>query len=185
METSKDKSIDMANRLAQAGAQAEGEKKERRERTVKGSHLLDPMMAKIKDFKRSTLVVEEKTGFFKITGPVKGRALYIARKGGRVDLNGFTVTHDAISQISDEEAKDRHLGKVKAQVDFEKGDVYVLDAFDTILEQLVEVPVEAPKPEKAPKVEKAPKAPRVKKAADAPAAAVSTDAPATEEPAKA
>lgn len=156
----------MAEKLVAAGGKAEKAVKEKRERTVKGSHLLEAMMALVKDFRSGevTLKVEEKTGFHKVTGPSKGKALYISRKGGRVDLNGFTVTHDAVVQITETEAQERHLGKVQAQVDFDKGDEAVLAAFTMALAELsVEVKKDVPAP-KEPKADKPPKAPRVPKA---------------------
>lgn len=146
---------ELAESLVAAGQIVEKQVKVRREREVKGSHLLDPMLSLVKS--RSFTVVE-KSGFHKITGKAKGRAVYLAVKGGRVDLNGFSLAADAVTQISEEDAKAKHLGKVRGTIDFTKDDASVTEAFTAGLDELdKEIAVEA-KPAKEPKAPKAPKA---------------------------
>lgn len=139
METKEDK---LTEKLKESGQKVEKAVKARREREVKGSHLLDPMKAAAE---KRGLVLAEKSGFFKITGKGKGRAIYLARNGGRVDLSGFSVEAEAIAQISKEDAQAKHLGKVRGQIDFTKPDEVVLKAYDTALTELLNAPVEEPK----------------------------------------
>lgn len=152
---------EMAEKLKAAGEKAEKQKAVRRERQVRGSHLVKtsegvdgPLVTKPRD---AGLEVDEKSGFLKITGATKGRAIYVAKKGGRVDLSGFTVQASAVKQITEEEARDKHLGKVRGQLDFTQADADVLAAFDLALAELG-----GPKPaaSPAPAAEAAPEAPK-------------------------
>lgn len=124
---------EMASKLKAAGKKAETQKAQRRERQVKGSHLLGALTDKAK---ASGLTVEDKSGFLKITGATKGRTVYVAKKGGRVDLSGFTVEAPAVKQISEADAREKHLGKVRGQLDFNASDADVLSAYDAALSQL-------------------------------------------------
>lgn len=121
--------------LAEAGEKAEKQAKQRRERQVKGSHLLPALTEKAA---AAGLTMTDKSGFIKVTGSAKKRAVYVARKGGRVDLSGFTVEAAAVKQISEAEAREKHLGGVRAQLDFGKDDAEVLAAYDAALQQLQE-----------------------------------------------
>ena len=143
----------LTERLAQGAKIVEAEAKSRREREVKGSHLLEPMLAALRA--EPTLHVEEKTGFFKATlVGSKGNVINVARKGGRVDFCGFTVDSPALVQVSKEDAKARHLGKVQAQMDFTKTDEEVMTAFNAgIAILLVPIPGSV-KPPRKPKVDK-------------------------------
>jgi hypothetical protein len=108
--------------------------KSERTRSVKqGTHLLPRMMEMVAERK---MVVEEKSGYHKVTGNAKKKTVYIAVKGGRVDLSGFSIDHAGITQISEEEAKGRHLGKVRGQIDFDRDDSVVLDALEKALVEL-------------------------------------------------
>lgn len=121
--------------LAAAGKKAEAQKKERQERVVKGSHLLEQLKNKAAE-PTLNLKTEEMSGFVKVTGSTKGKRILIAKKGGRVDLSGFTIEADAVKQISEQEARDKHLGKVRAQLDFGRSDDEVLAAFGQALSEL-------------------------------------------------
>lgn len=169
-----DKNAEMTNTLKEAGTKAVTEKKERQMRVVKGAHLKDKM---IESATAAGLTSEEKSGFLKFSAGVKGKNLYLARKGGRVDLSGFTAEATAIKQISEKEAQEKHLGKVRGTIDFEQADDVVLAAFTAAIEA---VKVPNPEPVKPPK---APKAPKAEKPADASAPPTTSDvvtsAPAT------
>jgi hypothetical protein len=155
----------LGEKLQAAGKKAERAKAQRRERAVKGSHLLDKLVANAKAAKLS---VEEKSGFHKVTHEgVKGKAIYIAKKGGRVDLSGFSVDSPAVRQITEADARDKHLGKVRGQLDFAQTDEAVLGAYSRALDVLVKAEPPAQKPKAEPKAPKAPKA----------AAAPKTEAP--------
>ena len=143
---------DKAALLAAAGKKAEAQKKEKQERTVKGSHLLGKLEALAADAGLA-LKRDETNGFLKLTGAAKGKRVLIGKKGGRVDLSGFTIEADAVRQVSEKEARDKHLGKVRAQIDFNKSDDDVLAVFG---QALAELNVALPEPEKKakePKVE--------------------------------
>jgi hypothetical protein len=124
---------EMAEKLAAAGEKAEAQKNTRRERVVKGSHLLPALTEQAK---AAGLTIEDKSGFLKVNGGVKGKNVYIAKKGGRVDLSGFTVEAAAVKQISEQDAREKHLGKVRGQLDFNKSDDEVLSAFSSALTAL-------------------------------------------------
>lgn len=133
---------DQAATLKAAGEKAEAAKNARRERVVKGSHLLP----KLKELATAAgLETKENSGFLKVNGGVKGKNVLIAKKGGRVDLSGFTVEAAAVTQLSEQEARDKHLGKVRAQLDFNKSDDEVLAAFSAAVEGLKVPNPEAPK----------------------------------------
>jgi len=119
-----EQNAEFSKRLVAAGKKVERQRKERRQRQVKGSHLLDDMLAAAKD-----LTVDEKSSFYKITGSVKGKTVYIAIKGGRVDLSGFCIEHEAVISLTEEEARRRHLGKVRGQLNFDKGDALAMEAY--------------------------------------------------------
>lgn len=139
--------------LEKAGKKAEDQKKEARTRAVKGSHLQTKLLEVVGA--NVNLKQADKTGFVQVSGPGKGKKIYIARKGGRVDFNGFTVTHDAVVQISADDAKAKHLGKVRGQIDFSKSDDAVLEAFTLASNEVastVAEPAKPPKKVKAPKV---------------------------------
>lgn len=118
-------------RLIGAGEKVVKMRTERRSKQVKGSHLLDDMLKTARDFD-----IDEKSSFYKITGKMKDKAVYVVRKGGRVDLSGFAVEHPAITTISEEEARQRHLGRVRGQINFKENDDSVMDAFTKALEYL-------------------------------------------------
>lgn len=146
----------MKEKLEKASKEAKEETKARRERSVQGSHLLQPQKDEIA---RRGLVAEEKTSILKVTvAGKKSRAVNVALKGGRVDWSGYTVEHEAIIPISEEEAKEKHLGRVRGMLDFTKSDELVMAAFNLVLDELEKAPVEEPKPAKSPKAKKEAKA---------------------------
>ena len=120
--------VDFRKLLISAGKKMERQRKERRQRQVMGSHLLDDMLAAAKG-----LMIDEKSSFYKITGRVKGKTVYVAIKGGRVDLSGFYVEHESVVSLSEEEARRRHLGKVRGQLDFTRGDASAMEAYRAAL----------------------------------------------------
>lgn len=107
--------------------------KEKRSRRVAGTHLLSEMMSRVSDRK---LVVEDKSGFHKIFGNKKGICVYLAIKGGRADLSGFCIDHPAVKPLSEQEAKEKHLGKVRGQIDFNRDDKTVLEGWNIVLDAL-------------------------------------------------
>lgn len=149
-----EKNAELKEKLQTAGKKAEKVKVERHERQVKGAHLLPKLLEAAK---AAGCVTDEKSGFIKITGVAKSRAVYLARKGGRCDVSGFELAGQAgVIQISEEQAKAKHLGKVRGMIDFENAaDDVVEAAFSAALVKLAEATPEAEKPAKAPKAKKA------------------------------
>lgn len=131
-EARKAMKAEFEEKLISAGKKVVRQKKERRARTVKGSHLVDEMIEKAS----SEYTVDKKSSFYKITGQVKGRAVYVLIKGGRVDLSGFTVDNSAVDPITEEQAKARHLGRVRGQMNFTQADSVVMESFEIILKEL-------------------------------------------------
>jgi len=124
---------EMSDKLKEAGEKAVAQKNARRERVVKGSHLLPTLRT---NAEAAGLTIEDKSGFLKMSGGVKGKNVYVAKKGGRVDLSGFTVEAAAVKQITETEAREKHLGKVRGQLDFNQSDDQVLEAFGSALAAL-------------------------------------------------
>lgn len=124
----------IASRVPQATEVVQKMQRDAREKTIQGSHLLPKMLAAVLS---KGLSQKEQTGFVKITGAQKKRAVYVARKGGRVDLSGFAVEHDSILQISEEEAKAKHIGNVRGQIDFDREDDEIMAGFDAALDGLL------------------------------------------------
>jgi hypothetical protein len=145
-----EENAEMKEKLEKAGEKAVAQKKERQARAIKGAHLTEQIKKLIAD---SGLTAEDQTGFTKITGKAKGVKMYFALKGGRLDLNGFTIEAPGMTQISHEVAKEKHLGKVTAQVDFDASDADVLAAVTQALE-FVKNAKDPEKPAKAPRVKK-------------------------------
>ena len=122
-DTKEDGMSDLKTRLENAGKKAERQKAEKQTRAVKGAHLEGTISKLIAD---SGLETVENTSFLKVLGNGNKRKLLVAKKGGRIDLSGFTFDHPAVLQITEEEAKSKHLGKVRGFVNFEASDDEVL-----------------------------------------------------------
>lgn len=159
---------EMKEKLIAAGKKAEAVEKKRKEKVIPGAHLLDKMKALLG---MEGLTANEKGDFFQVTGKPNKRKLYLAVKGGRVALSGYTVQADGVIQLTAEEAAARHLGRVRGELDFSKDDTTVMGAFTSALGALLE---DAPAPEPKPATEKKPRQPRAKKAK--PAETPSTEA---------
>lgn len=79
--------------------------------------------------------VEEGGSNHKIVGASAGRRIYLFKNQLRADLSGFSVDHPAVRKISDDEARDMHLGKVRGQLLFDDRDE-ALAAFSAALTAL-------------------------------------------------
>jgi len=125
-------STEFRAKLINAGKKVQQQKKERRSKAVPGSHLLDEMLEKAKD-----LNSDKKSSFYKITGSIKGLAVYVAIKGGRVDLSGFNVEHISCIKLTEDEARAKHLGRVRGQLDFSIGnDETIMEGYILSLSKL-------------------------------------------------
>jgi hypothetical protein len=130
------KQAEFKKKLTEAAKKIEAETVEKREIRSGGSlSLVTPMLDIAKQM---GLNVDEKSGFYKITGTQKGRSVYLARRGGRVDISGFTVIDvEGVTVISEEEAKRRHIGKVRGQMLFDGSNQSLVDSFRIVLERMV------------------------------------------------
>jgi hypothetical protein len=141
---------DLKSKLENAGKKAEEQKAEKQTRTVKGAHLHEQIVTMVK---ASGLEIVENTGFLKVVGNGNKNKLLVAIKGGRVDLSGFTLENAAVIQVSEADAKAKHLGKVRGFVNFDASDEQVLEVIRealTVLNTPAEV-VEKPKTERKPR----------------------------------
>jgi hypothetical protein len=140
--------------LEKASQKAIAAKAERRHRTIKGSHLTDRLLEAARV---AGMEIRENSGFNVISGKAgKSVRIYVAKRGGLVDLLGFTIQDPAVIQISKEEAKLKHMGRVEGRLNFDKTDEEIVAVFGLALERLnVPGPVETPK---APRKPRAPKA---------------------------
>jgi len=135
---------DLKQKLEQANQKAETQKAERRARTVKGSHLTEQFVNLAKE---AGCTVRENTGFHVIVGAAgKSLRIYVARRGGIVDLLGFTVQDKSVEQISKEVAKAKHMGRVQGRMNLDLTDDEILAGFRLALGVInVPAPVVEPK----------------------------------------
>lgn len=120
-------------RLKRAIEKQNAHKRRMRAKRIKGLHLLEqlPKIAKELGFD-----VEEMAVFYKIKGSKQDRAIYISRRGSRVDLAGFSVDNPAFITVPEEEIKKRHLGRIRARLVLNLPDDVVLNAYKRALEEL-------------------------------------------------
>jgi hypothetical protein len=130
--------MEMASRLADAsysvqnGATKAPEKA--RKRGLRDPALVEKMVSLAKA-SSNVKAVEEGGTNFKIVGIDPNKRMYLFKSQLRVDLSGFTVDHAGVRKISDEEARDMHLGKVRGQLIFDDRDVAIA-AFEVSLAAL-------------------------------------------------
>jgi len=120
--------------IARAPADPAGALRRNRKRGQRDPELTERMLeaARVHSKVRS---LEPGGANVKVTGMDAARRLYVFRSQLRVDLSGFTVDHPGIRQISEQEARDMHLGKVRGQLLFDDRAVAIA-AFEAALEQL-------------------------------------------------
>lgn len=128
----------MAQRLKEATA-GEVARQERRRTPSRPKWAPDPglipRMLEIARESNTVSSVEEVGGCHKITGRNRERRLYVHKRGLRVDISGFEPSGEGIIQISAEEAKRAHLGKVRGQVDF-TSQTLGMTAFERMVQEL-------------------------------------------------
>ena len=79
--------------------------------------------------------VEEGGANFKVTGLDQSKRLYVFKNQLRVDVSGFSFDHKGLRRISDQEARDMHLGKVRGQILFDDR-AEALSAFSAALDNM-------------------------------------------------
>lgn len=130
----------MADRLREAAYAAERGPKRPDEalRNQRKRGLRDPglILEMLELARKSDAVsaIDEGGANHKISG-TGGRRLYLFKTQLRVDLSGFSVKHPAVREISETEAKEMHLGKVRGQLLFDDRQA-ALSAFSACLAAL-------------------------------------------------
>ena len=114
--------LEMAERLADAtDAAQKGVASPAKDRTRKRGQR-DPELVKelhtMALASESVKSLDEGGSNYKISGS-SGKRIYLFENQLRVDLSGFTLDHPGVRVISDEEARDMHLGKVRGQLLFD------------------------------------------------------------------
>lgn len=128
--------IEMSKRLVQSSAPSddgEASKKTRR-RGLRDPKLIEEMLS-LATASPNVSSVEEGSSNHKVTGRDPSKRLYVFKTQLRVDVSGFSFDHPGLRRISDDEARDMHLGKVRGQVVFDDRQ-QALSAFAMALEGL-------------------------------------------------
>jgi hypothetical protein len=115
--------LEMAARLAEAAESAQRgvsspSPEKPRKRGQRDPKLVEQMVTLARASNNVKLVDEGATNY-KIVGIDPIRRIYLFKSQLRVDLSGFSVDHPGVRKISDEEARDMHLGKVRGQMLFD------------------------------------------------------------------
>lgn len=112
--------LEMANKLAAAAdAASKGTVAEKpRRKGQRDPQLVERMLVAARE-SNDVKTVEESGTNYKITGVDPHKKLYLFKSQLRVDLSGYTIDHPGVRKISDEEARDMHLGKVRGQLTFD------------------------------------------------------------------
>lgn len=127
--------IEMAERLVEASTAAAREPvKPQRKRGQRDPKLIEEMIA-LANASPNVRSVEEGGANYKVTGVDPAKRVYVFKAQLRVDVSGFSFQHPGLRSISDQEARDMHLGKVRGQVLFDDRQA-AIDAFKKALEGL-------------------------------------------------
>jgi len=126
--------VEMATRLADARASDGDGPKRRLRRGLRDPGLIDEFM-ELARASPDVRAIEEGPANHKVIGTDPSRRLYVFKTQLRVDVSGFSFDHPGLRRISDQEARDMHLGKVRGQVLFEDRQA-AIDAFKKALEGL-------------------------------------------------
>lgn len=119
--------MSLQEKLEQANKKAEDQVAERRRKVIKGAHLTEKFVSMAKD---AGCDIRENHGFHVIVGKAgKSLRIYVAKRGGIVDLLGFSVQDPAVRQISKVEAQEKHMGRVQGRLEMERTDEEILSAF--------------------------------------------------------
>lgn len=105
-----------------------------KKRGQKDPRLIERMLAAASS-SPNVRTVEEAAANHKITGSDVSKRLYVFKNQLRVDVSGFSFDHPGMRRISDDEARDMHLGKVRGQLLFDDRE-QAFKAFEMALENL-------------------------------------------------
>jgi hypothetical protein len=127
--------VEMAARLVEASrSPAPDESRKQRSRGQRDPGLITEFLA-LAAGSPNVRSIEEGSSNHKVTGLDPRKRLYVFKGQLRVDVSGFSFDHPGLRRISDDEARDMHLGKVRGQVLF--GDRQAaISAFTKALEEM-------------------------------------------------
>lgn len=117
--------VEMATRLAEATRPARNDPTcvtptpgPPRRRSLRDPKLIEELLA-LAAGHPNVRSIEEGSANHKVTGIDPSRRLYVFKAQLRVDVSGFSFDHSGLRRISDDEARDMHLGKVRGQLLFD------------------------------------------------------------------
>ncbi|MGD9712737.1 MAG: hypothetical protein AB7V46_11790 [Thermomicrobiales bacterium] len=131
--------MEMARKLSEltegrTGATPIDAPKKPRKRGERDPKLVERMLEAARSSNRVKSLDEAGTNW-KITGIDSSKRLYVFKTQLRVDISGFTLDHAGVRKISDDEARDMHLGKVRGQLIFDDKET-AFAGFQAALEML-------------------------------------------------
>lgn len=131
--------IAMAARLAEVAAMQTTptplpQRVQPKKRGQKDPKLIE-LFVKMANEHKNVRTVEDGSANYKVTGLDSSKRLYVFKSQLRVDVSGFSFDHPGLRKISDDEARDMHLGKVRGQVLFDDRDAAIA-AFGMALDGL-------------------------------------------------
>jgi hypothetical protein len=127
--------LEIAHTLVQNKTAAPAEKIKKRGQ--KDPKLIERMIAAANS-SNTVKNVDDCSSNYKITGINPDRRMYVFKNQLRVDVSGFSFDHIGMRKISDAEAKDMHLGKVRGQMIFDDKES-AFAAFEKALQHLADV----------------------------------------------
>lgn len=114
--------IQMANRLVEASHVTRNDHatttQSSRKRGLRDPKLIEEFLT-LAALSPNVRSIEDGSANTKVTGADQTKRLYVFKTQLRVDVSGFSFDHPGLRCISDVEARDMHLGKVRGQILFD------------------------------------------------------------------
>ena len=128
--------IEMSHRLAEVSAQHSNEiaPRKQRSRGQRDPKLIEEFLV-MASASSNVCSMDAGSSNHKVTGWDGSKRLYVFKNQLRVDLSGFSFDHPGVRRISEDEARDMHLGKVRGQLLFDDRQT-ALSAFAQALQEL-------------------------------------------------
>lgn len=129
MENDKDMAISLSTVVAV-------DKDKQKNKLIKDPKTVEKLLSIAKNY---NVTIAESGATYKITGNNENK-IYLFKNYLRVDLSGFNIENVLVKKISDIEARDNHLGKVRGQILFILNNINSsVNVFETCLKQLIKV----------------------------------------------
>lgn len=123
-----------ATKVVQAGPTPLPEGSIPKRRGQKDPKLIERMLAAA-NASQNVRSVDDAATNHKVIGVDDRRRVYVFKNQLRVDVSGFSFDHPGMRRITDDEARDMHLGKVRGQLIFDDREL-AFAAFETALSLL-------------------------------------------------